>query len=102
MFLIVLALDKCQIGEGVGGTEVQLSGEFTKENCIIAVKEQYPTANGATMDAVCPSECRCWAEFGMESWSGSSYTSCMFIQGEQCAVYSWAPQKGPKLLFHYI
>ena len=77
-------LVKCQIGDGVGDSDKQLSGKFTKENCIKAVKEQYPTANGATMDAVCPIECSCWAEFGMESWSGSSYTSCMFIQGKQC------------------
>ena len=71
----------CRVGDGIGGTETRLSGEFTKENCIIAVREQYPTANGATMDANCPSKCRCWAEFGMKNWIGSSYQSCMFIEG---------------------
>merc|ERR1712141_220064 len=74
-------LVNCKIGDGVGDSEVKLKRKFTKENCILAVKKDYPTANGATMDVVCPSECNCYAEFGMKSWSGSRYTSCMFIQG---------------------
>ena len=82
-------LDKCKIGDGVGDSEVKLSGKFTKENCILAIKEQYPTANGATMDADCPSECNCYAEFGMASWNDSKkYTSCIFIPGEQCCKLS--------------
>merc|ERR1719412_1331421 len=72
--------EQCRIGDGVGVSEVQLKGTFSKENCILAVREQYPKANGATMDAVCPSECNCYAEFGMEYWSASKkYTSCKFI-----------------------
>ena len=42
-------IDKCKSGVGVGDSEVQLTGYFTEENCISAVKERYPTANGATM-----------------------------------------------------
>ena len=78
----------CRGGDGISGTETSLSGTFTKENCIIAVREQYPTANGATMDANCPSKCRCFAEFGMTHWSGSSFQSCMFIGGECCMTYT--------------
>ena len=81
-------LDKCKIGDGVGDSEVQLSGKFTKENCIIAVREQYPSANGATYKANCPSECKCYAEFGMTTWSSSSdWQSCMFSEGESaCGI----------------
>ena len=70
----------CKIGDGNGHTEYKLSGSYTKEGCITAVKAQYPNANGATMDANCPSTCRCYAEIGMTGWSGSggtNYQSCM-------------------------
>ena len=73
----------CRIGDGRGGTETKLSGTFdTKESCIIAVKKQYPSANGATIKIGCvgSSICPCYAEFGMNSWSSIyiSYISCMF------------------------
>ena len=71
----------CRIGDGYGSSEKWV-GHYTKENCITAVREKYPTANGATMHANCPSTCGCWAEFGMKSWGGSSYQSCMFIEGQ--------------------
>ena len=75
----------CKLGDGKGGSEEQLEGKFTKGSCILAVKEQHPEANGATLDYDCTSECNCYAEFGMESWSDSKkYTSCMFFKGEHC------------------
>ena len=49
---------------------------------MIAVKKQYPSANGATIKIGCvgSSICPCYAEFGMNSWSSIdiSYISCMF------------------------
>ena len=77
----------CQLGDGISDREEQLSGTFDKENCIIAVREQHPTANGATTEAHCTNECQCWAKFGMKSWSGTSYQACMFYPGE----YSSSP-----------
>ena len=74
------------MGDGSGGSENYI-GKYTKQNCITAVREKYPAANGATMEKNCPSTCRCYAEFGMTSWIGgsrSSYQSCMFIKGECC------------------
>ena len=73
----------CRIGDGRGGTETKLSGTFdTKESCIIAVKKQYPSANGATIKIGCvgSSICPCYAEFGMNSWSSIdiSYIFYMF------------------------
>ena len=82
----------CRSGDGVGGSqvEVDVSGTFTKEKCIIAVKEEYPNANGATFesetdceDAGLQDECECYANFEMESWNDSGYyESCMFIESE--------------------
>ena len=68
----------CPLGDGVGGSETHVYGQFTVEGCIAAVKEQYPSANGATMEAGCTDTCGCWAEFGMTGWSGTYYQSCMF------------------------
>ena len=68
----------CPLGDGVGGYEIYIYGQFTVEGCIVAVKEQYPSANGATMEAGCTDTCSCYAEFGMTDWSGSTWQSCMF------------------------
>ena len=69
----------CQMGDGIGGYEVYV-GTFNKDDCISEVREQHPTANGATMNSNCPTSCYCYAEFGMTGWSGGSYwQSCMFI-----------------------
>ena len=69
----------CPLGDGIGGTEISLGGTFTEEDCIAAVKEQYPSANGATMAANCPNTCSCYAEFGMTGWNTDTYwQSCMF------------------------
>ena len=66
----------CKIGDGNGHRELKLSGRYTKENCITAVREQHPTANGATMDA----GFKCYAEFEMTGWNSlSGYQSCMFF-----------------------
>ena len=56
----------CWIGDGRGETEKKLSGTFnTEENCIIAVKKQYPSAIEATIKTGCSSTYSCYAEFGM-------------------------------------
>ena len=79
----VLILDTktvCKVGDGKGGNETQLSGNYTIKECIAVVQEKHPTANGATMDANCPNKCKCWAEFGMKTWTGIIYQSCKFIK----------------------
>ena len=70
----------CKVGDGKGGNETQLSGNYTIKECIAVVQEKHPTANGATMDANCPNKCKCWAEFGMKTWIGITYQSCKFIK----------------------
>ena len=82
----------CWIGDGRGETETKLSGTFnTEENCIIAVKKQYPSAIGATIKTGCSITCPCYAEFGMNSWSAidTSYISCMFYQIIHHWVFDW-------------
>ena len=77
-------LDECKLGGWAGGSEEKLLGTFSKENCILAVKQQYPTANGVSWDYSCGRECNCYAEFGMSgSSAGADYYSCRF-KGEQC------------------
>ena len=76
----------CRLGDGQGGQENNI-GRYTKEDCLIAAREQYPNANGATMAADCSDKCWCYAEIGMKSWSGTSYQACMFYPGE----YSSSP-----------
>ena len=69
----------CQIGDGVGGSEKKLTGSYTIQQCIDAVKVQYPTANGVTRSEPCPDKCSCYAEFAMTGWnSATSWQSCMF------------------------
>jgi len=51
------------------------------------VKEKYPMANGATMEAHCKlDKCKCWAEFGMKTWSGIKYQSCKFLKKATTAI----------------
>ena len=72
---------ECKIGDGKGGSdssEIRMSGNYTIQECINAVKEQHPTANGATMSKTCPNKCSCWAEFEMQIWVGSEHQSCLF------------------------
>ena len=70
----------CKIGDGKGsGNSEKLIGvSYTIQECIDTVKQQHPTANGATMSNPCPNKCACYAEFKMQSWSGSEYQSCLF------------------------
>ena len=69
----------CQIGDGVGGSEKKLKGSYTIQQCIDAVKVQYPTANGVTRSEPCPNKCSCYAEFAMTGWNDvKSWQSCMF------------------------
>ena len=48
-------------------------------------------ANGATMEAYCPNKCKCWAEFGMKTWSGIKYQSCKFLKKGE--LYIWMVKK---------
>ena len=66
----------CRKGDGIGGTEERLIGNYTVQQCVTKVKEQYPTANGASMNFECPYKCSCWAEFDMDRWEGTSYQAC--------------------------
>ena len=71
----------CNIGDGSGpdSSEIRMSGTYTIQECINSVKEQHPTANGATMSKICPNKCNCWAEFKMQTWStDTGYQSCLF------------------------
>ena len=58
----------CNIGDGYGSesSNIGLWGYYTIQECINAVKEQHPTANGAAMSKTCPNKCSCWAEFKMQ------------------------------------
>ena len=69
----------CKIGDGIGGSEKKLPGSYTIQQCIDAVRLQYPNANGATRTEPCPNECECYAEFGMTGWNRDQYwQSCIF------------------------
>ena len=68
----------CRKGDGLGGTEVLLNGNYTIQKCVSEVKKQHPTANGASVNIDCSNNCSCWAEFGMDRWSGSNYQACLF------------------------
>ena len=72
---------RCQIGDGVGvgGSEKKLTGFYTIQQCIDAVKLQHPNANGFTRSEPCPNQCQCFAEFGMTGWdSKQNWQSCRF------------------------
>ena len=75
--------DVCKIGDGVGGSEKKLSDLYTLQQCIDAVRLQYPNANGATMNLPCDgpaNKCECYAEFGMTGWnSDQSWQSCKLV-----------------------
>ena len=51
----------CKIGDGKGsGNSEKLIGvSFTIQECVDTVKQQHPTANGATMSNPCPNKCAC-------------------------------------------
>ena len=68
----------CRKGNGIGGTETLLNEKYSVQECVTAVKKQFPTANGAAMDFDCPNKCSCWAKFDMHRWEGSKYQACFF------------------------
>ena len=73
---------KCQIGDGIGGTEKKLDGSYTIQECFDAVRLYHPNANGITRSEPCPNKCKCYAEFGMTGWnSEKKWQSCMLSKG---------------------
>lgn len=76
----------CKTGDGTAGpkgseTDTQQLFSSLKE-CINYVKENYPDANGATIQTDCTDSCKCFAEFGMVDWNtNSKYKSCMYEPG---------------------
>jgi len=88
-------VDECQRGDGFGenlpvGTEKKLSGLYSKQQCMEAVRSQFPGANGFTFGSwssygSCGTKCECYAEFHMEDWDNKrTWESCKFnleIQG---------------------
>ena len=69
----------CKTGDGVGGSEKKLSGSYTTQECIDAVRLHFPNANGITRSQPCPNKCKCYAEFGMTGWNSKrKWLSCMF------------------------
>ena len=79
-------LEDCRIGDGTGASasEIEIIGNFTKQECIDAVRRDYPNANGATMSNPCDDDtCRCFAEINMDDWlyDRTSYQSCQFLEG---------------------
>ena len=79
--MIYFSAYTCKIGDGNGSSEKGLRGIHTKEECLFAVREQHPTANGATMhtEAEENGEAICFAEFRMTGWNPNPlYQSCMF------------------------
>ena len=77
-------VQRCEIGDGVGGSEVKLPSLYSKQQCIDTVRLQYPSANGFTFGSwgsfgSCGTKCECYAEFGMTGWDNKqTWESCMF------------------------
>ena len=56
-----------------------ISGSYTQQECIDAVRVQHPDANGFTRDEPCHPKCNCFAQIGMTAWSPSTGShSCVF------------------------
>jgi len=76
---------ECQRGDGVGGSEKKLSGLYSRQQCIEAVRSQYPDANGFTFGSwssyrSCGTRCECYAEFDMTDWDNKrTWESCKFL-----------------------
>jgi len=75
---------RCQRGDGVGGSEKKLSGSYSRQQCIEAVRSQFPYANGFTFGSwssygSCGTRCECYAEFNMIDWDNKrTWESCTF------------------------
>ena len=69
----------CRKGDGKGGTETKLNGQYTVQECVTAVINNHPSANGASMNFDCPNNCSCWAEFDMDGWEPKPlFQACYF------------------------
>ena len=76
--------ETCQTGSATGDTIKiqQLTGLYTLRECITAVRQQHPIANGIQITSPCPNNCSCYAVYGMTGWNTtSSYTSCLLTRG---------------------
>ena len=81
-----LMLEDCRIGDGTGasGSEIELSGTYTRQGCIDAVRRDYPDANGLTMTNPCDDDqCECFAEINMDDWISDRtwWQACQFLEG---------------------
>ena len=67
-------------GDGVGGTETGVGDADNEAICVSMVRDQQPTANGATYSNT--GGTGCYAEFGMtEANSSGSWKTCLFVPG---------------------
>ena len=68
----------------VNGGEKKLTGSYTEQECINTVRQQHPTANGATMpySSLYNKQAKnnsCYAGYKKELWdSGYRYRACKF------------------------
>ena len=77
--------ETCQNGSATGDTIKiqQLTGLYTLRECITAVRQQHPIANGIQITSPCPNNCSCHAVYGMTGWNTtSSYKSCLLPRGK--------------------
>ena len=71
-------------GDGTGGSEEKLDGEYdTAEECVNAVLEKKPEANGVTYGVLGDTrEKECFAEFKMEQSDGNSKWKSCVLRGK--------------------
>ena len=68
-------------GDGIGGDEILLGIVSTKDECLMKVKANHPTANGATFSSGAGPG-YCYAEFKMTgSIANYNWQTCLF-EGE--------------------
>ena len=61
------------MGDGIGGTDKKIGTTTTENECAVLVRENEPSANGATWGS------SCYAEFGATGTDGSDYwRTCLF------------------------
>ena len=76
---------KCATGDGQGGSEHGQGGQYTFDECVTKVLEDYPDANGITMHINCQNQdptakCGCYAEKKMSYRNGlSNWFSCFLF-----------------------
>ena len=84
------------VGDGTGGSEKQIPGLYTIEECLAKVKEEYPnTANGITVSNPCKNKCKCYAEINMSDWitTRKNWQACIFKSGNHTfyTLANWPP-----------